>query len=62
MLLEYNKRSNVIIVEEPGARELFTFWTYSSEVSKLSHSVGYPEIIGKLQKVVAGFSFAINEL
>ena len=25
MLLEYNKRSNVTIVEKPGARELFTF-------------------------------------
>ena len=61
MLLEYNWRSNVTIVEEPGAKELFIFWTSFSEVSKLSHSVSLPEIIGKLQKVIVGFSSAINE-
>ena len=62
MLLEYNWRSNVTIVEEPGAKELFIFWTSFSEVSKLSHSVRLPEIIGKLQKVIVGFSSTINEL
>ena len=62
MLLEYNWRSNVSIVEKHGAKKLFTFWTSFSEVSKLSHSVGVPEIIGKLQEVVLGFSSAINDL
>ena len=61
MLLEY-RRSNVTVVEEPGGKELFTFWTSFSEASKLSHSVGLPKIIGKLLKVVVGFSFTSNEL
>ena len=62
MLWEYNSTSNVTIVEEPGAKELFTFWTSFSEVSKLPHSVGLTGIIGKLQQVVVGFLSAINEL
>ena len=76
--LEYSCRSKVTMVFVLGhfvpgylyqvilyqviCSKSFIFLTSFRELNKLSRSVGLPKIIGKLQKVVVGFSFVINEL
>lgn len=54
---EYSCRSKVTMVLVPVDSKQFISWTSVMELSKLFHSDGLPEIIGKLLKIVVGFFF-----